>query len=81
MCVRLHINLEDELVRELDGRVGPRQRSSFVANAVRAALDDERRWELIDGAIGTVEDTGHEWDADPAAWVAAQRHADPQRVG
>ena len=81
MCVRLHITLEDDLVRELDGRVGPRQRSSFVASAVRAALDDERRWELIEGALGRIEDSGHEWDADPAAWVSRQRNADASRVG
>lgn len=81
MCVRLHITLEDDLVRELDARVGPRRRSGFVASAVRSALDDARRWELIEASIGTIEETGHEWDADPAAWVADQRRADSARVG
>lgn len=79
--MRVHINLEDELVREIDGRVGPRGRSSYIAAAARRALDDARRRELIEGGIGSIPDTGHEWDEDPAAWVRAQRQADPRRVG
>jgi metal-responsive CopG/Arc/MetJ family transcriptional regulator len=79
--MRLHITLSDELVRELDGRVGARRRSAFIAAAVRRALDDERRWELIESAIGSVADDEHEWDADPAAWVREQRSADRTRVG
>ena len=69
----MHITLEDELVRELDRRVGPRRRSLFIAAAIRQALDDARRWELIEQAAGSIEDGGHEWDLDPAAWVRAQR--------
>ena len=79
--MRVHITLDDALVRELDARVGLRRRSAFVAEAVRQALEDERRWELIESAIGSVADAGHEWDSDPAAWVAEQRHADGTRVG
>lgn len=79
--MRLHILLDDELVKELDRRVGPRRRSTFIARAVERALDDERRWELIESAIGSIPDTGHDWDEDPAAWVHAQRYADPRRVG
>jgi hypothetical protein len=47
---------------------------------VERALE-ERRWELIESAFGSIEDTGHEWDDDPAAWVRAQRRADPSRMG
>jgi hypothetical protein len=79
--MRLHITLEDELVREIDERVGPRRRSAFIADAARRALEDERRWQLIVSAAGSIPDTGHEWDADPAAWVRAQRRGDPRRVG
>jgi len=35
--VRLHITLDEEVVRELDRRVGPRRRSSFIAEAVTRA--------------------------------------------
>ena len=79
--MRLHISLEDELVAELDRRVGPRRRSSFIAAAVRRAVEDERRWDLIESALGSIEDEGHEWDEDPAAWVRAQRRLDPSRLG
>ncbi|MGI8462369.1 MAG: hypothetical protein ACR2OC_12200 [Solirubrobacterales bacterium] len=73
--------MSDELVSQLDRRVGPRQRSGYIAAAVSAALDDESRWEMVEAALGTIDDHGHEWDDDPAAWVAAQRAADPGRVG
>ena len=78
--MRVHITLEDQIVHELDRRVGARRRSAFISGAVRRALDDEARWELIESAIGAVEE-GHEWDEDPAAWVAAQRRTDPVRTG
>jgi hypothetical protein len=77
----LHIHLADEILEELDRRVGPRRRSAFIAQAVRDALDSERRWELIESAMGAIPDGGHEWDEDPAAWVRAQRFADERRVG
>jgi len=79
--MRLHITLRDDVVRELDRRVGPRRRSSFIARAVEQALDDERRWELIESSLGSIPDEGHEWDADPGAWVRAQRRLDETRVG
>ncbi|MGH2747969.1 MAG: hypothetical protein ACRDKB_08610 [Actinomycetota bacterium] len=79
--MRLHISLEDELVAELDRRVGRRRRSAFIAASLRQALDDARRWEDIEAALGALEDAGHEWDDDPAAWVRAQRREDERRVG
>lgn len=81
MPMRLHILLRDDLVRELDRRVGRRRRSAFISTAVERALDDERRWELIESSLGSIAGEGHDWDADPAAWVAAQRHADARHVG
>ncbi len=79
--MRVHISLDEELVGEIDRRVGPRQRSAYVADAVRNRLDAERRWEQIWSAVGSIPDTGHQWDDDPAAWVREQRRADPRRVG
>ena len=81
MCVRLHIFLDDARVKELDRRVGPRGRSAFISRAVERSLDQERRWELIESALGSIPDTGHDWDDDVAAWVHEQRYADPRRVG
>jgi metal-responsive CopG/Arc/MetJ family transcriptional regulator len=79
--MRLHISLDDEIVRALDGRVGRRQRSMFIAAAVRRALDDERRWQDIADAVGALADSEHDWDRDPAGWVREQRASDLGRVG
>jgi metal-responsive CopG/Arc/MetJ family transcriptional regulator len=79
--MRLHISLDDEIVHALDGRVGRRQRSTFIAAAVRRALDDERRWNDIKAAVGALTDSEHDWDGDPAGWVREQRTADVRRVG
>jgi hypothetical protein len=79
--MRVHITLRDDLVKDLDRRVGARRRSSFVAHAVERALEDEQRWELIESSLGKIKDRGHEWDTDPAAWVRGQRRSDAKRVG
>jgi metal-responsive CopG/Arc/MetJ family transcriptional regulator len=68
----MHISLDDDLVAQLDRRVGRRRRSAFIAATVRRALDDEQRWE---------DSSGHEWDADPAGWVEAGRTGDASRAG
>ena len=79
--MRVHISLDDSLVAEVDRRVGARRRSAFIAEALRRALEDEQRWELIESAIGSIATTGHDWDDDAAAWVRGQRRADAARVG
>jgi hypothetical protein len=79
--MRVHITLQDDLVRELDARVGTRRRSAFIAGAVERALDDRRRWELIESAIGSIPGSGHEWDDDAGAWVHDGRRGDPRRLG
>jgi hypothetical protein len=79
--MRVHITLREDLVKDLDRRVGARRRSSFVARAVERALEDEHRWELIESSLGRIKDRGHEWDTDTAAWVRGQRRADAKRVG
>lgn len=71
--MRLHISLDDSLVAELDGRVGPRDRSRFIEDAVRRALNEARRADALESALGSIPDTGHEWDDNPAAWVRQQR--------
>jgi metal-responsive CopG/Arc/MetJ family transcriptional regulator len=61
--MRLHITLDDELVDELDSRVGRRQRSAFIAATIRNALDDERRWDDIEAGFGALAEREHEWDS------------------
>lgn len=79
--MRLHISLDDDVVAELDRRAGTRQRSAYIEAAVRNALEDERRWDDVESALGSVADSGHGWDIDPAAWVQAQRQTDMRRTG
>ena len=79
--MRIHIALDDDLVAELDRRVGARRRSAFVAELIRRGLEDERRWDDIESALGSVPDSGHEWDADPAMWIRRQRRGDERRSG
>ena len=79
--MRLHITLDDHLVAELDRRAGARGRCAFIAQAIRRALEDERRWDDIEAALGTIPYTGHEWDEDPAHWVRRQRAQDSRRTG
>jgi len=81
MAMRLHISLDDDLVADLDRRVGSRRRSAFITETVRRALEDERRWEEIEAGFGSMSGTAHEWDEDPAAWVQAGRRAEPSRLG
>jgi Arc/MetJ-type ribon-helix-helix transcriptional regulator len=79
--MRLHISLDDDLVEQLDKHVGRRRRSTFISETLRRALDDARRREDIESGFGVLADEGHDWDADPAAWVHDQRFSDPRRVG
>lgn len=79
--MRLHISLDDGLVEQLDNRVGKRRRSAFIGETLRRALDEERRWDDIEAGLGALAGREHEWDADPADWVRAQRFGDPSRVG
>lgn len=79
--MRLHIALDDELVSELDMRAGARRRSAFIAELIQRGLDDERRWDDIESALDQIDDSGHDWDMDPSAWVHEQRHNDTRRAG
>lgn len=80
--MRVHITLDEILVGEIDRRVGARQRSAYVASAVRTALEREQRWELIESAIGSLEGRhDRPWELDAAAWVHDERQADRRRVG
>lgn len=79
--MRMHILVDDDVVERIDRIAGERGRSGWIVKVVREALDTEERWEGILAGLGSIPDTGHEWDEDPAAWVRAQRRADPRRVG
>jgi hypothetical protein len=77
----VHINVDEDLLGEIDRRVGPRRRSAYIADAVRLRLESDRRWEKIRSAYGSISDEGHPWDPDVARWVHESRREDPRRVG
>ena len=79
--MRVHIELDDALVAQIDQRAGSRNRSRFMREAISAALEESNRWELLLGARGSIPDTGHDWDEDPSRWVDDQRRADAERTG
>ena len=79
--MRMHIELDDGVVAELDQLAGPRGRSAFVRTAIERAVRQERRWTELEATAGAIANEGHDWDADPAAWVREQRRADASRAG
>ncbi len=81
VAMRLHTTLDDALVGDLDRVVGARERSSFIAKAVRRAIEELERSEALEAALGSISDSGHDWDADPAGWVRAQRTDREQLAG
>jgi len=80
--MRLHITLDEQLVKTLDERVGAGRRSAFIAAAVGTALEHESRWDLIEGAIASIDDGGDRvWGEDAGGWVRAERRGDGRRLG
>jgi metal-responsive CopG/Arc/MetJ family transcriptional regulator len=79
--MRMHIELDDQLVAQIDELSGPRGRSAFVRSAIERAIRQEFRWSDIEAAAGALANQDHDWDADPAAWVREQRRADARRAG
>ncbi len=79
--MRMHIELDDSLVAQLDELAGRRGRSAFVRSAIEQAIRDRLRWADLEAAAGSIQDSGHAWDTAPAAWVRDQRRADARRAG
>ncbi|MEX0791410.1 MAG: ribbon-helix-helix domain-containing protein [Actinomycetota bacterium] len=79
--MRVHIDLDESLLKKVDEIAGPRGRSAFVRDAIEGAVEQSARLQLLRSAAGSIPDTGHEWDDDPAEWVHRQRFGDPDRVG
>ena len=79
--MRVHIELDDELLADVDRLAGARGRSAFVRLAIQTAVRQARRRSHLEAAAGSIPDQGHEWDDDPGAWVQRQRHADQRRAG
>jgi predicted transcriptional regulator len=77
MHMRMHLNLDDELAREIDAVAGSRGRSAFIREAIAKEMDRRRRWVAFDRAVGGALDFGSHLPDD---WIREERHADPRRV-
>lgn len=66
-CVgmRMHINLDDDLAREIDEIAGSRGRSKYIREAIEAKLDVDRRVAARRLAFGSLPDF--------APWMTPER--------
>jgi predicted transcriptional regulator len=78
--MRLHIELEDELVTAIDDVAGPRGRSRFIREALNQALKLRKQRDLLRSVRGSI-DAGGDWGERPADWVREQRRSDDSRLG
>lgn len=56
MGMRMHINLGDDLVKQIDEIAGSRGRSQFIREAVESRLDAEARLAARRRAFGSIPD-------------------------
>ena len=76
MNVRTNLLLPEDLVKQVDHFAGPRGRSRYVADALRARLRRDRLKEAIETTAGVLRPEDHpEWSTSEKVveWVRAQR--------
>ena len=79
--MRMHIEVDDDLMAMVDRIAGSRGRSAFVRTAIEQAIQSAARWSDLESAAGSIANEGHDWDPDAAGWVRDQRRADSRRAG
>lgn len=80
--MRIHVNVPEQLLEEVDALVGTRRRSQFVAEAVAEKVMHVRLLRSAEIAIGSmagVDTPGWETSESTAAWVRSLRSADRDR--
>ena len=74
---RAHVVLPNDLVREIDERVGQRRRSEFFQEAIEEKLNRLQRLEAFERVVGSIGDGDiPEWDTPESAaqWVQDLRY-------
>lgn len=75
--MRAHIVLPDDLIEEVDKLAGPRKRSQFIEDAVRAKVLNERQKRAMEAYIasGGLKDVPPEWSTPEktSEWVHNMR--------
>lgn len=81
MNKRTHVVLSEQLVKDIDALVGPRQRSNFITKAAEGELMRLRQLAALEAAAGAWKDEDHPELKDGAAkWVRKLRRETEQRV-
>ena len=84
MAVRTNLLLPDEIVREVDRLAGPRGRSRYVAEALRAQIRRDRQRKSVDRTFGVLDPADYpEWSTSDAVvdWVRERRSEHTERGG
>lgn len=56
MHMRLHINIDDDLAREIDELAGPRNRSRYIREAIAARVEVDRKVAARRRLVGSIPD-------------------------
>lgn len=75
---RAHVVLPEEIIAEIDRRVGRRKRSEFIADALTRELKRRRRAEVAEEFAGSLRDNDTPgWESSEAVveWVRALRRS------
>ena len=74
---RTNLTLPEELLREVDELAGPRGRSQFVADAVKARVKRERLRRAIDGTRGaSIGTPSYMTPEESYRWIRSMRDED-----
>jgi Arc/MetJ-type ribon-helix-helix transcriptional regulator len=74
---RAHVVMPEDLLREIDARVGQRRRSEFIQEAIEEKLARLCRVEAFERVVGSLKDVdvpGWETPEAAARWVHDLRH-------
>ena len=79
---RAHVVLPEELLQQIDERVGQRKRSEFIQEAIEDKLSILRRVEAFEHAVATPIEGIPEWETpdSTAAWVRQMREDSDARI-
>lgn len=80
--IRTNVTLPEEMIRQIDQLAGPRGRSAYVADAVRARLKRDRLRTVLDETYGAAAGETRWQDPDDAyRWARALREDDSRGRG
>lgn len=76
MCMRIHITLDEELVKTIDEIAGERGRSAFIRDAVATEAERQRKMKSFWKAVEMPGDALEPWMT--AEWISESRKRDSE---